>query len=391
MLVSVIIPFYKWFDGIPAILSLKVDIEDKLEFIIVINGKKHLSDQIRKACFCHNSGEKIFHFVELGENKGAAVARNAGLAVASGSVIVFLDSDIIPEESLLVKHVQHYKANRHTTGVLGDVRFFDIKNLLQKAVHSSGFDGGFVYPSEMLLDWGPTANISFSREAIGLLRFDTSFPKQGGGEDVDFGIQVTEKTKTPIITDNEAICHHKMWNGSMNNCKRFFRWGSAEYLLMQKHPDRVYLAYPNYFELPVILFLLYLFFGAVMGVYWLPLLSIGNWSLITFIESKLKLLNSDSHKSNPINIEKTNPTSFTISIISDFFLFVYEAGSFYGRLRNFSINNLIFHRFDYEPLERRDASKVNREVKKRVFFQAFIYSIIILIEFLIIIIMKKTF
>lgn len=57
--------------------------------------------------------------VSLGTSRGPSSARNAGLQVATGDVVVFIDSDMLVEPDFLVEHLRLHAAANHTAVVGG--------------------------------------------------------------------------------------------------------------------------------------------------------------------------------------------------------------------------------------------------------------------------------
>lgn len=96
-LVSVIIPCYNGASFLPAALnSLRKQNYPALEIIVVNDGSTDTTATVAKSF-----GDKIIYLEQ--ENLGPAIAKNAGLAIASGSLISFLDvDDLWPEGRLLL-------------------------------------------------------------------------------------------------------------------------------------------------------------------------------------------------------------------------------------------------------------------------------------------------
>ena len=57
--------------------------------------------------------------VSLGTSRGRSSARNAGLQVATGDVVVFIDSDVLVEPDFLAEHLRLHAATNHTAVVGG--------------------------------------------------------------------------------------------------------------------------------------------------------------------------------------------------------------------------------------------------------------------------------
>ncbi len=104
MMVSVIIPIYNSSDYLRKCLdSLKCQTYKEFEAILVDDGSTDGSSDICQE-YCQDSEQFIYI---RQENGGVSSARNAGLKAASGSYVVFLDSDDKIHENYLSYLVEH--------------------------------------------------------------------------------------------------------------------------------------------------------------------------------------------------------------------------------------------------------------------------------------------
>lgn len=102
--VSVVIPVYKDAEralkAVEALSRQKLPRPDALEIIVVNDGSEE-DDELLSTN--HSSR---FRLVKLPTNQGRSRARNAGAQVASGRVLIFLDSDCLPAtEEFLLSHM----------------------------------------------------------------------------------------------------------------------------------------------------------------------------------------------------------------------------------------------------------------------------------------------
>ena len=103
--VSVIIPVYnaeKWLER--TIKNIEEQTYKNIELIMVDDGSKDKSIEIINKYL----NEKV-KLVMLKENKGAAIARNEGLKIASGRYICFQDADDLWEKSKIEKQIKFMK------------------------------------------------------------------------------------------------------------------------------------------------------------------------------------------------------------------------------------------------------------------------------------------
>lgn len=209
---------------------LNVLLKEKLlirEIIIVIDGPEILANHLPLKFKI-----KPVRIFCTGKQMGCSVARNVGLDVASGDIILFLDSDCMPEEGIVQTHLKKYTKS-NVVAVGGIVDFVGNNSLQSRLVMNSCLLDAFSQAKRYeRLWWNPTANFSIKREALGNTRFDDSFPKKGGGEDVFIGFMLKKEGR--IIAEPNAVVKHPVWSGWRNLIRRFFRWGWAEAILTAK-------------------------------------------------------------------------------------------------------------------------------------------------------------
>jgi len=130
--------------------------------------------------------------------KGPAIARNKGIKVAKGSIILFIDDDSIADKNLIREIIMSF-TGEDVGGVKGRVEpIYDDKNSLCYLL------GKNIYLSEYSL---ATNNIAYRRDVlneVGL--FDESFPVPSW-EDVDLGMRVLDLGYKIIYNPNAVVWH----------------------------------------------------------------------------------------------------------------------------------------------------------------------------------------
>ncbi len=197
-----------------------------LEIIVVVDGMNRKDnsdiDDLRQL--------QLVQVVFTESTVGAAAARNMGIQIAGGDVVLFLDDDCEPTENWLHSHLIKYTCDE-IVGVAGPVVFTnslatDRKNPLDDCCLLYAFDSPNHYEE---LFWAPTANLSVRNCVAKRCLFSTEFPKDGGGEDVFFGFNVREFGK--IATSRDAVVYHPYWTRKFDIARRFCRWGRADAIL----------------------------------------------------------------------------------------------------------------------------------------------------------------
>jgi len=140
---------------------------------------------------------------------GAAAARNAAIAAASGDVLLFVDDDVIPQDGLLERHLRVHSQDP-LAAVAGRMapppdHALPVWLAWEAAVierHYARIEAGLVAPSWREF-W--TSNASVRREhALAVGGFDKRFKRE---EDVDFGYRLsTLGLRFYFLPD--AVIHH---------------------------------------------------------------------------------------------------------------------------------------------------------------------------------------
>lgn len=119
-LVSVIVVSWNSRDFLPACLaSVKAQTHPSIELIVVDNGSTDGSGRLVR------EAHPAAHLVEQGVNTGFCAANNAGLKVAKGAYILFLNADAILTPRYLEEALQPFSADRRTGMVAGKILRFD--------------------------------------------------------------------------------------------------------------------------------------------------------------------------------------------------------------------------------------------------------------------------
>ena len=185
------------------------------------------------------------------KNLGASGARNRGIDEASSDWVLFLDDDIYPEPNLLHVYATCIaEKGNDFPGFVGSTRLPQAMNTFTKGIRASDILTFFdlaEYRDEM--PWGVTANLLIRRDAIGNHRFRSLFPKSGGGEDIDFCLEIVNSIGRNFSTEPKAVVHHPWWKNGQRTYRRFFRWAYGDSNLPALHPQHRWRNFPNTAEL----------------------------------------------------------------------------------------------------------------------------------------------
>ena len=173
-------------------------------------------------------------FVKHFENYGPGAARNTGIEVAlknfNPKFISFIDTDCQVDLDWMNIHYNH-QMNKpgvycgKTAGLNNDIisRYHD---------HMGTLNGRKI---EKGLLYGPSCNMSISRDILNNFRFNESFPN-ASFEDVEFCVRLIKNNIVPQYL-NEAVIFHDYDNTIMGFYNQFKRYGKSHPLMLHIHPE----------------------------------------------------------------------------------------------------------------------------------------------------------
>ena len=176
------------------------------------------------------------------ENSGPARARNRGVAEASGSHVLFLGDDTVPEPPLLAVHAESHAERRDApVAVLGYTTWPRERRVSPFLHHINEYGLQFGYaliedPESVPFNFFYTSNVSLPRrllEETGL--FDTTFP-HAAWEDIELAYRLS-KRGMKIVYRPRAVArhHHEITFPSFR--RRQERSGEAAAIFFEKHPE----------------------------------------------------------------------------------------------------------------------------------------------------------
>ena len=213
--------------------------------------------------------EKKIIFILNEKNMGMNSARNKGLDLSSGDWVLFLDDDIIPAKNLLFAYISAIEKKPGAMGFAGVVNFPKADNDFTKALAVSGYTHFFsLAKNKTTMPWGVSANVLFNRKKIGGIRFSPEFGNKGGGDEVDFSVQLKRQYNEELIAVPEAEVLHPWWHEGQVNYSRPFYYSRGNYLLLKKYPQYGNYHFLNCIEL-VLIALIFFPVIIIAGISWI--------------------------------------------------------------------------------------------------------------------------
>ena len=195
------------------------------------------------------------------ENSGASASRNRGMEESAAEWILFLDDDVTPQKDVLIEAEAVIHAHPTAAGFVGNAKFPPANTVFTTSVHLAGVTY-FWDIAEKLNDdlpWGVTANLIVKRVKDDI-SFDLTFPKTGGGEDIDYCIRKRDwfvhRGLQGFKPAPKVVVTHPWWNEGRRTYRRFFMWGKGDGALAAMFPQHCYKeTLPNSAELGFYCFL----------------------------------------------------------------------------------------------------------------------------------------
>jgi GT2 family glycosyltransferase len=161
-------------------------------------------------------------------NRGRAIARERGWREARGSVIVFLDDDVVPEPNAIIRMVE---ALEEADGVGATILPLDVKPVIAHYMHVDGIVNHYERAGSAL--WLITAAAAFRREALDRIGgFDVAYEQ--AGEDVDLTLRLVESGGT-LRVEPSAVVYHDHRSRIAGLWSTCYRYGRAYRALGTRH------------------------------------------------------------------------------------------------------------------------------------------------------------
>ncbi len=232
--VSVIVPAYNAEKTIQTTLSSLLDQSFKgmYEIIIVNDGSKDKTVGIVKNIIKKNPNIRIINQI----NRGPAAARNAGSKAANGKILLFTDSDCIPEKNWIEEMISPFK-NSEIVGVQGRYKIFNKDSLIARFVQYEIEERYQRMEKQKNIDFIGSYSAAYKGETfLKFGGFDEQF-KKASGEDPEISYRMADAGLKMVFAPHAIVLHHHQ-----DTLKKYLKmkygrgyWG---HLLYKKHPKK---------------------------------------------------------------------------------------------------------------------------------------------------------
>jgi GT2 family glycosyltransferase len=238
---SVVIPSYNREEALSKVLvglaNQTVPL-DSFEVIVILDGSTDGSQTLLERW--QKEGKLVNFSWFLQANQGQASARNKGAEMASSSLLVFIDDDVIPDPTFLEGHLGAHAENNSVV-VLGDARVVleDRQSLYHLGFwvwwEDKYFRRSLPHRKPCSRDFC-SGNFSIkNKDFLKVGGFDSSF-RMYGGEDYELGYRLIN-AGISLVVDRRASarhCHRTSVDGVLNATRQE---ADGDVLMGQRHPE----------------------------------------------------------------------------------------------------------------------------------------------------------
>ncbi len=239
---SVIIPHYEDVEHLTLCLNALAaqTIQTHFEVIVVDDGSSMRS---QTAIHSMETGDWPFSFIWIAQDhKLQAAARNTGARSAKSELLVFLQSDVIPEPQWLQTHVDfHGKHTDHKVASMGPYSFTEeiLADRFCRWLEISGNQANF----DSLKDGQPvdcfhcySGNLAVKRKWFARFGFREEFHDYGW-EDVCLGYEMIRSGGQVYFLKNARAWHHHYMRPDVFFSRRMISIGRSAVTLESLHPE----------------------------------------------------------------------------------------------------------------------------------------------------------
>lgn len=233
---SVVVPTYNRLDMLVRVLdALDAQVDSPPFEVIVINdGSKDDTERVM-------AQRKGITF-RTQTNAGPGRARNHGVTLAKGKIVVFIGDDTVPEPRFLAEHARVHRESNDNPMIacLGYTGWPHGERVtaFMDYINDYGLQFGYklIQDGETVpFNFFYTSNISIDREVLAAHPFDTTFPS-AAWEDIELAYRLKEKG-LQIRYNARAVTRHYHPMNVDSFARRQYTVGKSGAIFYQKHPE----------------------------------------------------------------------------------------------------------------------------------------------------------
>jgi GT2 family glycosyltransferase len=172
--------------------------------------------------------EKEIHliYIKNKKEKSLTMARNIGVEIAMGDIILFLDDDVILDKNYIKEILNVYEKNPNALGVqgfieglkTGNIFIFMFNKLFYLGFNEKNrcrvlpsFNNTYAFFVDKIIEceWLSGANQSYKKEIFEEFKYDDNLKRYSFGEDLDISYRIFKKYSSSLFMTSYAKLIHK--------------------------------------------------------------------------------------------------------------------------------------------------------------------------------------
>ena len=171
------------------------------------------------------------------DNAGPAAARNLGASIAKGDIILFTDSDCIPNKDWIQKMTEPLFKDKNIVGTKGRYKTNQIEPIA-KFTQLEYEDKYNKMKKRKYIDFIDTYSAGFLKEIfVKFDGYDNSFPV-ACAEDIELSYRISSKGYKMVFIP-EAVVYHTHPNTFYDYLKKKYKFAYWRMLALKKNPQKV--------------------------------------------------------------------------------------------------------------------------------------------------------
>jgi glycosyltransferase involved in cell wall biosynthesis len=171
------------------------------------------------------------------ENAGPAAARNRGAKEAKGDIILFTDSDCVPEKDWVSQMMRSFEEDPDISGVKGRYMTRQ-KELVARFVQLEYEDKYDYMKRHKYIDFIDTYSAGFKKGVfLQMQGYDSEFPV-ACAEDVELSYRMSRQGHKMVFNPS-AVVYHIHPNGLWDYLKKKYKFAYWRMLAVKKNPDKL--------------------------------------------------------------------------------------------------------------------------------------------------------